>query len=881
MSKPSSLHKILLLILCCSPLAQGHTADPPLLHYDFEKVEEDILFDLSESGIKGQIEGAGIVGAGSGSALSFDGQEDLVNCGNPEPLQLTGPLSLEVWVYPESIPRGEPGIAGKHFSRFLLTYYSNGKVYWYIGDGGNNCQAVLTPGGWNHVVGTFDGESMSLYIGGQLADRRKSKHPSIDPTGSFFIGAVPINPNAEDLLRDGFRYFHGKVDEMRVYDRALSATEVLAHFESEGPSIVSPTYLPVESGVSISNETCSLTIGGEGRLGIRTRRGEYALMSRWSYPGERRGWNSFAPDNTQSQSSWNPVSKRTSEGTLTVKAACESYRVDRTIRLKNDRILFEDRVINTSKAPVGILIDQELSGSVPFTEAIAPGGAECPVVFVKSESEALGLLVKDSVGRRKFEPRVGKPAVSARYRVSQFALGAGETHTFRWSIYLLPKESGFLDLANRIREDWDSSFTLEGPIEWFDIGRRADLLNDPEALKNYFERKKQGLVLLMPWLDYDPGSFAQIWSREEYKTRMREAAAKIRQANPGGKVLGCIETDWVTIDPTRIDGGDQLPFRGAGNIRLSTEETAILDKSDLPFLDSVRRDEEGRIIVEAYRRGGQQQSALGVYPAVGNYQFDFLMDQIVFLLDEVGLDGYYIDEFSQAFRNDLRDYSGWDGYSADLDPNTGEIRQQYIDCSLAGIEARVRLINAALDRGKVVVANTYATSGPEQSLPIFRFSETQSSFNPFSFEIGSKPPLVHELFRGSLASPIGLGIVQRPNHPNRAETLGRAVMTYLRHGGVYAHYALGDVPPEEGGYGILNHMYPLSPVEIQEGFIRGQERILTCLSGEYPWPSDERPTVRVFDLHGREVKPEIIECDREEKKVKLGGEDWTFFAVIE
>lgn len=359
----------------------------------------------------------------------------------------------------------------------------------------------------------------------------------------------------------------------------------------------------------------------------------------------------------------------------------------------------------------------------------------------------------------------------------------------------------------------------------------------------------------------------------------------------GGKDSPCesgregarMHRDGLGDSRTRQDSrGDRLPIQGAGNIRLSTEETAILDRSGLPFLDSVRRDEHGRIIVEAYQRGGKQQAALGVYPAVGNHQFEFLMDQVVFLLDEVGLDGYYIDEFSQAYRNDLRDYGGWDRCSADLDSKTGEILRTYIDCSLAGIEARVRLIQAALDRGKAAVANTYSTSLSEQSLPVMRFSETQTSFNPFAYEIGEKPPFVTELLRGSLASPIGLGIVSNPNHPNRADTLGRAVMSYLRHGVLYAHYALGDVPPEEGEYGVVNHLFPITPIELGEGILVGRERTVTVRSGEFPAPRTGRePTVRAFDLLGRELPPPEWVWSKEKGTVALKGRDWTFFALIE
>ena len=61
--------------------------------------------------------------------------------------------------------------------------------------------------------------------------------------------------------------------------------------------------------------------------------------------------------------------------------------------------------------------------------------------------------------------------------------------------------------------------------------------------------------------------------------------------------------------------------------------------------------------------------------------------------------------------------------------------------------------------GKIVVANTYASSMEEQSLPANRFSETQGMFDPMLTPDGEEPPVYTPMLRSSLASPIGLGKV--------------------------------------------------------------------------------------------------------------------------
>ena len=92
----------------------------------------------------------------------------------------------------------------------------------------NNNGAPLPLNQWTHVAVTFDGANAMFYINGA-------------PTGSgafsfgylydapFAIGASGANPDATNPnIRTGVNSFNGSLDEVRVYDRALSAAEVTA-----------------------------------------------------------------------------------------------------------------------------------------------------------------------------------------------------------------------------------------------------------------------------------------------------------------------------------------------------------------------------------------------------------------------------------------------------------------------------------------------------------------------------------------------------------------------------------------------------------------------------------------------------------------------------
>jgi hypothetical protein len=220
----------------------------------------------------------------------------------------------------------------------------------------------------------------------------------------------------------------------------------------------------------------------------------------------------------------------------------------------------------------------------------------------------------------------------------------------------------------------------------------------------------------------------------------------------------------------------------------------------------------------------------------------------------------------------------------DLDPRTGQIQRKYVDCSLAGVQARVNLCQYALQRGKIVIANTYATAQEEQSLPVQRFSETWGSFDPFAVADGVEPPAFPDLFRGNLATPIGLGITGAPGPADTAKWLMKAVVTYLRHGAVYYHYRLEDLPesgPGSGEYGPINHTFPITPRGLHKGWIEGEERTITCVSGRYLWRHKDQPTVHLFDLEGRE-KPHhfALSPSGQGWKVEINLRDWAEIAVI-
>ena len=87
----------------------------------------------------------------------------------------------------------------------------------------NGIYGVVTLGVWQHVAVVADGATGTFYVNGKNAGSGALTQLPIDTTISFVIGEVGSFAG---------RNFNGLIDEVRVYNRALSASEVLNLYQS-------------------------------------------------------------------------------------------------------------------------------------------------------------------------------------------------------------------------------------------------------------------------------------------------------------------------------------------------------------------------------------------------------------------------------------------------------------------------------------------------------------------------------------------------------------------------------------------------------------------------------------------------------------------------
>ncbi len=647
------------------------------------------------------------------------------------------------------------------------------------------------------------------------------------------------------------------------------------------------TELP---GTALPGKGPALRVPAGGGVEIHIDGESYFVESAFSYPRDpAMGYNHLAcRSDADGESGWRPVVTASPE-TLSVRADAGLYDLRRTIARKPASIEITDDLTNKTDRVIGVAVRHTvITPGFPQTVRLngldepAHGAGrfpENPTVFVAQAKTGLGLVAVDNALRLQHATRV--EANTASLTAGRIGLEPHETCTLCWSLY--PGSPGYFDFINQVRRDWKVNFTIDGPWEFFDARKLTTEAGRKEA-KALLARKRLGLFALTPWFEYYNG-----WtlSRDEYRKLITDACRFIKGIVPDARCLASIETNLVPVPLSFF--ADTIPGEGwpiGRNVggkygQIATPEmTARIDAS--PWRDSCIRNADGHVLLDCWYVGHYRARPalnLMVYPTLDNHRHRHMLEQLRWLLDDVGLDGVYIDQFSGAYGTgrDRYTHDRWDGRTVELGTD-GRVVKKLGDVSLLSANARREWVQFALGRGKAVVCNSQPAVSELQDLPTSRFMETQG-YDPLGTE---GPPDQWRLAKGHLASPIGLGH-SFPSRDRGADFFVRTVVAHLRYGLLYYYYftTFPADGPRGGEYGPVNHMFPFTPRELHEGWVLGEERLITCVSGEFPWPHPQKPHVLQFDRRGRQKAANVtILPGKSGHRVRIKLEDWWEIAVV-
>ena len=189
--------------------------------------------DLTGQTQGGVIHDAELADGIAGEGLVLDGQAGHVALGNPDALRLTGDQTITLWIRPDSLGKRQNPFAKAYGGEGTMTLEADGKINYYYGTAGRNANPYqsftmtepVKVGEWTHVtlVRDLQNKQVTWYKNGVQTNRKPADHErAVASTLAAYLGKGYV------------KNFHGRIDEVAVFDRALSADEVKALHQMAG-----------------------------------------------------------------------------------------------------------------------------------------------------------------------------------------------------------------------------------------------------------------------------------------------------------------------------------------------------------------------------------------------------------------------------------------------------------------------------------------------------------------------------------------------------------------------------------------------------------------------------------------------------------------------
>ena len=223
--------------LCCALLfmvtgyATADLAEGLVVYFTFDNVKGKTIVDDSGNGLDADIiANTEIVKGKYGDAIRITGVgADCVSVPAADELKITGEITMAAWINQDSWATDAQWFdknchnGGEH-SSYGIGAFNGGKNFNMFLGTGNSRPTLSQPHAldtkkWHHVVGTYDGSTMKVYVDGEVAAEKDEK---FDFKGTndqdLRIGCSKDRPN--------YTFENGSIDEAAVWRRALSDDEI-------------------------------------------------------------------------------------------------------------------------------------------------------------------------------------------------------------------------------------------------------------------------------------------------------------------------------------------------------------------------------------------------------------------------------------------------------------------------------------------------------------------------------------------------------------------------------------------------------------------------------------------------------------------------------
>lgn len=217
---------VLLLMAAPFAYAQGLEDDSMILYFSFDEVNGDTLPDHSQYGNDGTVVGAPELAPGKfGNALQFNGTSDWVEVPHADILTVDAEVTVMAWINAERHTGPDnarwQGILSKGNNPRSYSFYTESPsecLHLSAGGSGSVCTGVIELNEWQHVAAHVGDGTHRYWLNGVNVGEFGGVNPlpGAADTASVLIGKT----------HEGNREFLGLIDEVRIWNRALSEEEI-------------------------------------------------------------------------------------------------------------------------------------------------------------------------------------------------------------------------------------------------------------------------------------------------------------------------------------------------------------------------------------------------------------------------------------------------------------------------------------------------------------------------------------------------------------------------------------------------------------------------------------------------------------------------------
>ena len=224
------------LILIALTVSFGHAQNEPedslILYFSFDELDGKNTIDHSQYENHGEMVGGPKHVEGKfGKALELNGADDWVVVPHDEILTVDESVTVMAWINTERHqgPGGQrwQGIVAKSNNPRSYSFYTESPsecLHLSVGGSGSVCNKKVALNEWQHVVAQVeDGSTHRYWVNGEMAGEFGGKNapPGTADTAELLVGKT----------HEGSREFLGLIDEVRIWNRALSEEEVIEQME--------------------------------------------------------------------------------------------------------------------------------------------------------------------------------------------------------------------------------------------------------------------------------------------------------------------------------------------------------------------------------------------------------------------------------------------------------------------------------------------------------------------------------------------------------------------------------------------------------------------------------------------------------------------------